>query len=189
MKLEREVSMNRKIGPFLCLPFKNFVGSPMGAVPIKRASPVRWSIINDLSWPPGLGINDRIPKDLLSCRYDTMDSAIGHLKQFGVGALMSNLDLSDAFRHIFVHPDDWELLGSTWPIEVNGTITNGYFVDTFLPFGLRSSPAIFLRYGLRYGATRYLPCLALPRRFLDLWESCSRRRLSTKPRTYVNYLR
>ena len=28
------------------------------------------------------------------------------------GALMSKLDLSDAFRHILVHPADWELLGS-----------------------------------------------------------------------------
>ena len=146
MELERELRLNRKIGPFLSPPFKNFVGSPMGAVQKKRSSPVRWRIINDLSWPPGQGINDGIPKDLFSCRYDTMDSAIGHLKHFGVGALMSKLDLSDAFRHILVHPDDWELLGSTWPIEVNGTITTGYFVDTFLPFGLRSSPAIFLRY-------------------------------------------
>jgi len=50
------------------------------------------------------------------------------------------------FRHILVNKNDWELLGSTWPIEVNGTVTTGYFVDTYLPFGLRSSPSLFLRY-------------------------------------------
>ena len=59
---------------------------------------------------------------------------------------MSKLDLSDAFRHILVHPDDWGLLGSTWPVEINGTTQLAYFYDAFLPFGLRSSPALFLRF-------------------------------------------
>ena len=60
-------------------------------------------------------------------------------------ALMSKLDLSDAFRHILVDPRDWELLGSTWPLVLSdGSTRTGYFFDMFLPFGLRSSPAIFL---------------------------------------------
>ena len=66
---------------------------------------------------------------------------------------MSKLDLSDAFRHILVDPRDWELLGSTWPIVMpDGSTHTGYFLDMFLPFGLRSSPALFLKFvsGLRY---------------------------------------
>lgn len=145
-ELERELLSNRKLGPFVCPPSENFVGSPMGAIPKKRSVPVRWRIIHDLSWPPGHSINDAIPKDLYSCHYDTLDSAISYLKSFGTGALMSKLDLSDAFRHILVRPEDWELLGSTWPIEVDGKVMTGYFVDTFLTFGLRSSPSLFLRY-------------------------------------------
>ena len=145
-ELERELSLNRKIGPFLTPPFANFVGSPMGAIPKKRSMPTKWRIINDLSWPAGHSINDGIPKELFFCTYDTIDHAISQLKLHGQGALMSKLDLSDAFRHILVRREDWELLGSTWQVDINGTLTTAYFVDAFLPFGLRSSPALFLKY-------------------------------------------
>lgn len=145
-ELERELSLNRILGPFLSPPFTNFIGSPMGAIPKKRSEPVRWRIIHDLSWPPGNSINDSIPKELYKCRYDTLDNAIKQLKTLGAGALMSKLDLSDAFRHILVNKNDWELLGSTWPIEVNGTVSTGYFINAYLPFGLRSSPSLFLKY-------------------------------------------
>ena len=66
---------------------------------------------------------------------------------------MSKLDLSDAFRHILVEPRDWELLGSTWPIVLpDGSTQTACFLDMFLPFGLHSSPALFLKFlsGLRY---------------------------------------
>ena len=56
---------------------------------------------------------------------------------------MSKLDLSDAFRHVLFHDGDWELLGCTWPVKIDGTVVTGYFFDTFCPFGLRSSPALF----------------------------------------------
>ena len=84
----------------------------MGAIPKKRSKPVKWCIIHYLWWPAGHSINDSIPKDLFSCTYDTLNTAIAPLKSFGQGALMNKLDLSDAFRHILVHPSDWELLGS-----------------------------------------------------------------------------
>ena len=103
----------------------------------------KWHIIHDLSWPAGLSVNDGIPKDLFTCTYDLLDRAITLLKQFETGALMSKLDLSDAFRHILVNAQDWELLGSTWPVEIDGTVVPGYFIDTFLPFSLRSLPALF----------------------------------------------
>ena len=152
-ELERELSLNRKAGPFLVPPFSNFVGSPTGAIPRKHSQPLKWRIINDLSWPAGETVNDAIPKELYSCSYDSLDSAITYLESFGPNALMSKLDLSDAFRHILVDPCDWELLGSTWPIVMpDGSTHTGYFFDMFLPFGLRSSPALFLKFidGLRY---------------------------------------
>jgi len=104
LELERELGLRRKIGPFLTPTFENFIGSPMGAIPKKRSNPVKWRIIHDLSWPVGHSNNDGIPKDLFSCTYDTLDTAIAYLKSFVQGALMSKLDLSDAFRHILVHP-------------------------------------------------------------------------------------
>ena len=126
-ELERELWLNRKIGPFLTPPFANFVGSSMGAIPKKCSMPTKWRIINDLSCPASHSINDGIPKELFSCTYDTIDHAISQLKLHGQGALMSKLDLSDAFHHILVRREDWELLGSTWQVDINGTLTTAYF--------------------------------------------------------------
>jgi len=59
---------------------------------------------------------------------------------------MAKLDLSDAYRHILVRRADWPLLGFTWPIFIQGELHTGYFMDMYLPFGARSSPALFLRF-------------------------------------------
>ena len=48
---------------------------------------------------------------------------------------MSKIDLKNAFRLIPVRPEDWNLLGICW--------RNRFFVDTCLPFGLRSAPHLF----------------------------------------------
>ena len=90
--------------------------------------------------------------DFLSLSNDSRYLQSEPLKHFGPGALMSKLDLSDAFRHVLVHDGDWELLGSTRPVEIDGTVVTGYFFDTFLPFGLGSSPVLFLKFvdGLKF---------------------------------------
>ena len=75
--------------------------------------PVKWRNINDLSWSAGQSVNDAIPKELYLCSYDPLESAIVYLKSFGPNALISKLDLSDAFRHIFVDPRDWGLLADS----------------------------------------------------------------------------
>lgn len=51
------------------------------------------------------------------------------------GTLLAKLDLQHAYRIVPVHPDDHHLLGSRWGREV--------YIDTALPFGLRSAPKIF----------------------------------------------
>ena len=48
---------------------------------------------------------------------------------------MAKTDLKSAFRLIPIHPDDWNLLGILWKSQ--------YYVDMYLPFGLRSAPFIF----------------------------------------------
>lgn len=53
----------------------------------------------------------------------------------GQGAILIKRDLADAFRHIPIAPTDYWLLGFCW----GGT----YWMDCFLPFGLRTSPFIF----------------------------------------------
>ena len=53
----------------------------------------------------------------------------------GPGILLGKVDVSQAYRIVPVHPQDRALLGMAW----NGSI----YIDTTLPFGLRSAPKIF----------------------------------------------
>ena len=52
----------------------------------------------------------------------------------GPGTLLSKIDLKDTFRLIPLHPSQCNLLGKT-----------RFYVDTCLPFGLRSVPYLFNR--------------------------------------------
>ena len=106
-------------------------------------------LIHDLSWSPKLSVNELIDDKLCSLQHISVDDAVKHVKHCGTGALMSKLDLEDAFRHINVNPADWHLLGSSWR-NIDGSVQ--YYVDMVLPFGLRSSPFLFDQYaaGLEY---------------------------------------
>jgi hypothetical protein len=53
----------------------------------------------------------------------------------GVGALLAKIDIKAAYRIVPIHPTDRPLLGIKWRDQ--------YYVDTKLPFGLRSAPKIF----------------------------------------------
>ena len=48
---------------------------------------------------------------------------------------MAKTDLKSAFRLIPIHPEDWSLLGIYWQSQ--------YYVNMYLPFGLRSAPFLF----------------------------------------------
>ena len=79
-----------------------------------------------------LSINDFIDPDDYSLSYCTIDDAYDFINQMCPGTLLSKIDLKDAFRLIQVHPSQWNLLGICWKIR--------FYVDTCLPFGLRSAP-------------------------------------------------
>ena len=64
-----------------------------------------------------------------------MDDAAREILAQGQGALLAKVDIKRAYRNIPVHPDDRWLLGMTW----DGSL----YIDTALPFGLRSAPKIF----------------------------------------------
>ena len=68
----------------------------------------------------------------------TMDHAVALLSQYGQDALMAKIDLKAAFRLIPVQAADWVHLGICWRGQ--------FYVDTCLPFGLRSAPALFNHY-------------------------------------------
>ena len=85
--------------------------------------------------PRETSINDFILREEYSLHYATTDDAIVSLLQLGVGALMAKIDLKSAFQVVPVRQEDWKLLGIHWQ--------NHYYVDTCLPFGLRSAPYLF----------------------------------------------
>ena len=92
-------------------------------------------LIVHLSAPYASSINDGISKESHSLQYITVDDVIQHVVQLGKGALMFKVDIKHAFRLIPVHGDDWSIHCMVW--------CDKYFVDKALPFGLRSSPALF----------------------------------------------
>ena len=108
--------------------------SRFGVIP-KSGQPGKWRLILDLSSPHGSSVNDAISKDICSLKYTTVDQAVHRIIRIGVGALLAKIDIQHAFRNIPVHPSDRKYLGMSWK--------NNTYIDTVLPFGLRSAPKIF----------------------------------------------
>lgn len=132
-KINKEVEAGRVAGPFPSTPFKNLQISPIGIVPKKDSGAFR--LIHHLSFPEGNSINDHITDDMKTVSYASVDDAIQILLQVGKNAYMCKTDISNAFRIIPIHPDDFELLGIKWK--------GNFFYDRCLPFGCSSSCAIF----------------------------------------------
>ena len=92
----------------------------------------------DLSQPKGQLINEGIDKDEFSVQYTHFDKATELVRSQGKNCLMSKLDIQHTFRLLPVLLSQMILLGIFW--------LGQFFVDTRLPFGLRSSPGIFNRF-------------------------------------------
>ena len=67
--------------------------------------------------------------------YISVDDAAELIRHTGRGAFLAKVDIKQAYRMVPVHPDDHPLLGMVWE--------GALFVDSALPFGLRSTPKIF----------------------------------------------
>ena len=72
---------------------------------------------------------------VLTPSYILVDRVTRIITRMGRGALLGKMDIKSAYRIIQVHPEDQLLLGIRWQGEV--------YIDTRLPFGLRSAPIIF----------------------------------------------
>ena len=115
--------------------------SPLSLVPKQDKKSFR--LIHDLSFPHGLSVNAGIPKEATSVSYDTVDSVINLVKQFGAGALLAKTDIENAFRLLPIHPSDRHLLGFSCPSADGSPI---FFVDACLPMGLSISCQTFERF-------------------------------------------
>ena len=108
--------------------------SPLGVIP-KKNRPNKWRLITNLSAPEGYSVNDGIDKELSSVSYISVDNVVARILKLGRGALLAKMDIKQAYRNVPVSPEDRFLLGMCWEGKV--------YVDTALPFGLRSAPLIF----------------------------------------------
>ncbi|XP_065917618.1 uncharacterized protein [Dysidea avara] len=128
------IALGRVAGPFQKSSVPQAHVSRFGVIP-KHHQPNKWRLIVDLSHPTSGSINAGIPKELCSLKYITVDSAIDQIKCTGRGALLAKIDIKSAFRLLPVHPADRHLLSMRWKKQI--------FVDTCLPFRLRSAPKLF----------------------------------------------
>ena len=132
--LAMECELGRVVGPLDPKAFPHIQINRFGVIP-KPHQPGKWRLIVDLSYPEGGSVNDGIPPELCSLRYPPVDDAVRVILALGMGTKLAKFDIQSAYRIVPVCPSDRHLLGIVWRGEL--------FVDTALPFGLRSAPKIF----------------------------------------------
>ena len=135
-KISKEVSLGRIVGPFWQPPFRNFRCSPVGLVP--KHTPGEFRLIQHLSAPRGLSVNDFIDPDQCSVSYTSFDRAVELVLSLGECARMGKADIQSAFRLLPVRPEDFELLGMC--------VAGKYYYDRCLPMGCSISCALFERF-------------------------------------------
>jgi len=92
-------------------------------------------LILDLSYPEGKSVNDGIELELCSLKYVSVDDAVRVVLELGTGTQLAKLDIQNVYCIIPVHLADRRLLGMSWRGHL--------YVDSVLPFGLRSAPKVF----------------------------------------------
>ena len=101
----------------------------------KKNRPNKWHLITGLSSPQDHSVNDSIKGAWSSLEYISIDHLAHMVSSVGRGAFLVRSDIKEAYRIIPVHLDDQRLLAVSWD--------NCIYIDTRLPFGLRSTPKIF----------------------------------------------
>ena len=132
--LKEECASGRVLGLFR----KELLGTALminriGVIP--KGFTGKWRLIVDLSFPEGNSINDGIDPNICSLHYTRVEDTARELVRQGRGSFMVKVDIRSAYWTVPVNPQDWWLLGMQWE--------DSLFMDTTLPFGLRSAPKIF----------------------------------------------
>ncbi len=128
-----ECGEGRIVGPLDPQEWKGVMTSSFGVIP--KGNTGKWRLIVDLSAPEGRSVNDAIRPEWCSLSYCGVEDAAKEIKIQGQDSVLTKIDIKSAYRVVPVHPEDRWLLGMKWDGKL--------FVDTTLPFGLRSAPKIF----------------------------------------------
>jgi hypothetical protein len=131
----QELSLGRVIGPFSLEspPFQHIKICPLNIVPKGEK---KWRLIQDLSSPQRHSVNDGIFH--MPTEWQLIDDALQLIYDAGRGCHLVKMDVKSAYRQLPIHPDDWHLFGFV--------CEDLLFIDTYLPFGCRSSGCIWERY-------------------------------------------
>ena len=133
--IDSELREGRMFGPFAPDEIQYPVHISRFRVIEKKNQPGKFHLIVDLSYPPGMSVNDGISPELSSMSYTKVDDLVQGIWQSGVGSMLAKIDIKNAYKVVPVHPVDRHLLATAWRGKL--------FVDGALPFGLRSAPKIF----------------------------------------------
>jgi len=138
--IHNEITLGRISGPFSLQlpPTELFMVNPLGLVEKRDTNPTEYRVITHHSAPHGSSVNDGIDKHEFKISFDTLKHAVRWIRHFGVGALLSKIDIKDAYRILPVHPVDQLLQGMVHD--------NKLYFDKALAFGSRSSCGIFCRF-------------------------------------------
>ena len=137
--IAKDLAAGRLHGPFDIPPYSHYIVSPLGAFPKRDSTKIR--VIHDLSFPVKGSVNSLINADEFTFSYSSVDDAARCCRSLGGGPVfMSKLDLQDAYKHVFIDPLDWHLMGFSWPGQDG---VDKFYFSKVLNFGLRSAPYLF----------------------------------------------
>ena len=125
------VDAGRLLGPLPPQLARMVQTSTIGLIP-KPHQQGKWRLIVNLS-----SLLEPVPmmQTVIICNIHQYWRQLASYSSWGWAHSWQKLDLQNAYRMVPVHPDDHPLLGIRWGQEV--------YIDTALPFGLRSAPKIF----------------------------------------------
>ena len=114
-----------------------------------------WRRIHDLSHPAGSSVNHYIRKKYGALEYTVVNDVIAAIVRRGRHAEMLKKDLADAFRHVPLAVSVRWLFDFYW--------LGIYYLELFLPFGLRTAPFLFDLFSkaLNYILIRLFRCLTI----------------------------
>ena len=147
-KIMKEVKLGGYAGPYIDIPFTNFMQSPIGLVP-KAGNQTRLIFHLSYDFPSGAkSLNYHTPKELCSVKYNDLDNTI-------VNSLKLVQDCAGVFEQLFYSKMDMRLAFRLAPMLIRqikwlvmmafdpSLGKNYYFVDKCMPFGSSQSCTTF----------------------------------------------
>ena len=145
-KVMKEVKLGRFAGPFKSPPYKDYIQSPIGLVP-KDNGDTR--LIFHLSFPKQWSsINSETPEEFCTVNYPDFSEAIMRcIEESGSDnhpVVIAKSDMSSAFRHLGLNPEQFCLLLMKAKSPLDGLTY--YFVEKALSFRASISCSHFQRF-------------------------------------------